>query len=78
MGVQKSQALTQRRDGVDIHVEVADAFAYAPSPQFDAVGLVFAHMPEERRAEFHARAWQWVKPGGCMIVEEASTGTNSD
>ena len=68
VGVQKSQALAAARD-VDIHVEVADAFAYAPERQFDVVGLVFAHMPEARRAEFHARAWQWVKPGGCMIVE---------
>ena len=68
VGVQKSQALAASR-GVDIQVEVADAFAYAPLTQFDVVGLVFAHMPEERRAEFHARAWQWVKPGGCMIVE---------
>ena len=66
VGVQKSQALAASR-GVDIQVEVADAFAYAPGAQFDVVGLVFAHMPEERRAEFHARAWQWVKPGGCMI-----------
>lgn len=68
VGVQKAQALAASR-GVDIQVEVADALVYAPEAQFDVVGLVFAHMPEERRAAFHARVWQWVKPGGCMIVE---------
>lgn len=68
VGVQKSKDLASAR-GVDIHVNVADAFAFDPPAPFDVVGLVFAHMPPEKRADFHARAWQWVKPGGRMIVE---------
>lgn len=68
VGVQKSKALAISR-GVDIQVKVADVFDFVPASQFDVVALVFAHMPPGLRSNFHARAWQWVKPGGCMIVE---------
>lgn len=68
VGVQKSLELAEAH-GVRIACEVGDAFAVEPGQQFDVVGLVFAHMPEPRRAEFHRRAWSWVKPGGHLIVE---------
>lgn len=55
--------------GVTVNACVADAFAFEPGQGFDAVALIYAHMPADRRADFHARAIQWLKPGGTLILE---------
>lgn len=68
VGVKKSLDLAAEA-GVSIRAEVGDAFEVVPGAQFDVVGLVFAHMPADRREEFHRRAWSWVKPGGRLVVE---------
>lgn len=68
VGVEKAQALAKKK-GVRLDAVVGDAFEVAPGQQFDLVVLVFAHMPELRRKEFHQRAWSWVKPGGQLLVE---------
>lgn len=36
---------------------------------FDAVGLIYAHQPEDSRKAFHQWAWERVKPGGYLILE---------
>jgi SAM-dependent methyltransferase len=68
IGVGKSLDLAAEA-GVLIRAEVGDAFEVEPRREFDVVGLVFAHMPADRREEFHRRAWSWVKPGGRLVVE---------
>lgn len=68
VGVDKSLMLAQQQ-GVAVEAVVADAFVIDPGRQFDCVALVFAHMPAQRRAEFHRRAWSWVKPGGVLVAE---------
>ncbi len=55
--------------GVAVNACVADAFAFEPEQAFDAVALIYAHMPAERRAAFHQRAVQWLRPGGTLILE---------
>lgn len=55
--------------GVNIHAVVADAFAYAPQRTFDAVALIFAHMPPPLRQDFHRLAASWLRPGGTLILE---------
>ena len=71
----KTQAFAQEQN-VSVHTQVADALDIHFDTQFDAVGLVFSHMPADCRALFHHRAWTWVKPGGRLIVE-GFTVTNS-
>lgn len=40
-----------------------------PPESFDAVVLVFAHMPAEKRREWHGRMAGFLKPGGKLIIE---------
>lgn len=67
-GVDKSQRWA-REANVTINACVADAFAFEPGQTFDAIGLVFAHMPADRRRAFHERVMGWLRPGGTLILE---------
>jgi cyclopropane fatty-acyl-phospholipid synthase-like methyltransferase len=67
-GVDKSQRWA-REANVTINACVADAFAFEPGQPFDAIGLVFAHMPADRRRAFHERVLSWLRPGGTLILE---------
>ena len=55
--------------GVKMHCTVCDAFDFVPVQAFDVVGLFYAHMPPDQRAEFHVRAMNWLKPGGTLLLE---------
>ena len=55
--------------GVQVNARVADALEYEPDQLFDAVALVFAHLPADKRLAFHRRAAHWLRPGGTLIVE---------
>ncbi|PIQ28385.1 SAM-dependent methyltransferase [bacterium (Candidatus Blackallbacteria) CG17_big_fil_post_rev_8_21_14_2_50_48_46] len=37
--------------------------------QFDAIALIYAHMPAALRTAFHQKLQAWLKPGGHLIVE---------
>lgn len=39
---------------------------------FDAIGLIYVHMPSEYRAKVHEELIKMIKPGGCMIFEAFS------
>lgn len=39
---------------------------------FDAIGLVYAHFPAERKAAFHRKLSACLKPGGVLILEAFS------
>ncbi len=39
---------------------------------FDAVGLIYAHFPPNKRAEFHQLATKYLKTGGTVIIEAFS------
>lgn len=40
-----------------------------PDESFDAVGLIFAHSPAEKRPLYHQKVVRWLKPGGVVILE---------
>ncbi len=40
-----------------------------PENTFDAVGLIFAHLPVHQRRDFHHNCLQALKPGGTLILE---------
>lgn len=47
---------------------------------YDAIGLIYVHMPAEFRAKVHAELIRLLKPGGCLILEafsKAQMGNNS-
>ena len=36
---------------------------------FDAVALIYAHLPDSLRKSFHRRLVYWLKPRGTIIIE---------
>lgn len=55
---------------VTIDYQVLDAFeADFPEDSFDAIGLIYVHLPADFRQSFHQRVVSWLKPGGKLILE---------
>jgi len=48
---------------------LADATLFNPTADFDAVALIFAHMPAASRADFHRNMAAGLRPGGWLILE---------
>lgn len=68
-GLDKAQALAQLR-GVTVHTLIADLADYQPAPaSFDALVLIFVHLPPAQRAAIHRRLAAALKPGGVLILE---------
>ncbi len=40
--------------------------------QFDVIALIFAHFPADKKADFHKKISNWLKPGGIVIFEAFS------
>ena len=79
-GRKKALQLAQR-SGLSIEYQKA-AWEEADLTEgdFDAVGLVFAHMPPDQRTAFHRRLLRCLIPGGWVILEgfaEAQLGYSS-
>ncbi len=72
VAVAKARALAAAR-GVSVDARVADVmdFDYG-SDGFDAVALIFAHLPPPLRAHLHTRALQALKPGGLILLQAYS------
>ena len=55
---------------VNIEFEVANAASIEyPESSFDAVFLIYAHLPSPIRQHLHRRITQWLKPNGIVILE---------
>jgi hypothetical protein len=62
------QLATQR--GVSLTTQQVDLAHWTPEPgSFDAVLLIFTHLPESIRRNAHCRLAQGLRPGGLMMVE---------
>lgn len=71
--VAKEKALQRAASlGVTIHYEVKDINDYVPEKQYDAVALIYVHLPEPLRKKFHANVVASIKPGGYLVVESFS------
>ena len=69
VGLAKAQALAARQ-GVTIATTVADLADFVPAPAaYDAVVLVYLHLPPALRAVVHARAAAALRPGGLLVLE---------
>ena len=72
-GKAKAEALAAAA-GVALHYDVEDLADYIPEPAaYDAVALIFLHLPTQLRTVVHARRAQALRPGGTIIVEAFST-----
>ena len=66
---------TARRKGVEITYElrsVAESMLEFEA-RFDAVGLVFMHLPAEVRRMAHKEVERCLRPGGTLVLEAFST-----
>ncbi len=69
VGLEKARQLAARH-GVRLGTTVADLASHVPEAgTFDAVVLVFLHMPPELRRAVHARAAAALRPGGLVLLE---------
>jgi SAM-dependent methyltransferase len=57
------------KQGQHIEYILADATVFNPAPDFDAVALIFAHLPAPLRADFHRNMTAALRPGGWLILE---------
>lgn len=69
VGLKKAAALALQR-GVSLTTELVDLAHWAPvNDQFDAVLLVFTHLPGSFRRDAHRRLARALKSGGLLILE---------
>ena len=58
------------REGVSIEYVTGDALSLLyPKNHFDALGIIFMHLPEELRRRIFQRLTGFVKPGGFVVLE---------
>ena len=69
VGLAKAKRLSATR-GVEITTAVADLETWAPAVGgFDAVLLMYLHLPPTVRRRVHTMAWTSLRPGGIVILE---------
>ncbi|MDM7948034.1 bifunctional 2-polyprenyl-6-hydroxyphenol methylase/3-demethylubiquinol 3-O-methyltransferase UbiG [Hydrogenophaga sp.] len=69
VGLHKAQALATER-GVALHTVLGDLADWTPEPfSFDAVVLVFVHLPPAVRVGSHRRLAAALRPGGWLLLE---------
>ena len=68
--VAKEKALDfARGERVVINYELKNIADFKAGKQYDAVGLIFVHLPEVLRKKFHQEVYNSIKPGGFMVLE---------
>ncbi|MGE4528598.1 MAG: class I SAM-dependent methyltransferase [Rhodospirillaceae bacterium] len=68
VGVKKARALAAKNH-VSIEAAAADAMAFDyPPGHYDAVALIFAHLPPRVRHHLHAKTVETLKPGGLVLL----------
>lgn len=57
------------RKGLNIHYEIRDLEEFQADKKYDAVALIFVHLPPAARKKFHQQVYQSLKPGGYLVLE---------
>lgn len=72
----KTKALKLAHDhNVDFEYHVKDLRCYRNEPEsFDAIALIYVHMPSHFRTRVHIELIKLLKPGGCLILEAFTKG----
>jgi SAM-dependent methyltransferase len=72
---QKKALNLANQEGVNINYQVGDFFELPLiNERYDAVGLVFAHLPPSFRKKYHAKIGELIEPGGYVFLEGFSVG----
>lgn len=68
-GKRKAENLAEKRN-VKINYEIIDLKQWTPEEGiYDAVAIIFLHLPEELRRQTHRKAIASLKSGGSIIME---------
>lgn len=68
-GKKKALELAKKENvSIDYLVETWEHIAY-PKESFDAVVLIYAHVHESKRSEYHKKVLSYLKKGGLIILE---------
>ena len=71
-GKQKALRLAED-EGVSLHYEVGDFEDLRfETESFDAIGLIYAHFPTDKKLEYHRKLIEYLSPGGVIIFEAFS------
>jgi SAM-dependent methyltransferase len=54
---------------VKINYEIRDLETYQADRKYDAIALVYVHLPPVLRKKFHQQIYQSLKPGGFLVLE---------
>lgn len=57
---------------VTIHYELKDIADFRSEKKYDAVALIYIHLPAPLRKPFHREIYQSIKPGGYLVFEAYS------
>lgn len=61
-----------RRKSVHINYDVIAIDQFKAVEQYDAVALIYVHLPPETRVAFHQEILKAIKPGGFVLLEAFS------
>lgn len=68
-GKRKALQLAKKK-GVEIVYKISTLKDYQPEEnQYDAMALIYAHLPSSVRRKFHQKLSKSLKPGGYLILE---------
>lgn len=71
--VAKAKALElARKKSVHINYNVTAIDQFKAKEQYDAVALIYVHLPPELRARFHQEILKTIRPGGFLLLEAFS------
>ncbi len=54
---------------VNINYELKDIETFKANKKYDAVALIYVHLPEKIRKQFHKEIYDSLKPGGFLVLE---------
>lgn len=60
---------TARERHLPIQYELMDIASFKAGKQYDAVGLIYVHLPSQLRQSFHQEIYKSIKPGGFLVLE---------
>ncbi len=65
---ERTLALAHQRQ-LSVQYDLMDIASFKATKQYDAVGLIYVHLPETIRHSFHREIYQSIKPGGFLVLE---------
>ena len=58
-----------RSEKVAVNYELKDIADFKATKKYDAVALIYVHLPDHLRKKFHQEIYNSIKPGGYLIFE---------